>query len=78
MSSFQHMSMENAGRKCVKHKLVDMSQRKCFICGGTDTLLQRQKIGLRPVWRKINGNLFCNRCYMKQLRKDAKMFGKKI
>lgn len=39
---------------------IDMSNRKCSICGNNKTVML--KTG-RPYWRRLNKQIVCNRCY---------------
>jgi hypothetical protein len=63
---------EETKKKISASKIIDMSYRKCSVCGVNKTAMVKTKgVGQRPNWyidKEHEGLFKCKTCYMRELK----------
>lgn len=66
-----HMKSDGRMEKIHSCHIIDMSGRKCFICGSSKTRRRKQRSN-RELWYKFDNEFICSNCYTRGQRHNKK------
>lgn len=77
----ENLEVMTKSQHTILHNRVDMTDRKCSICGTHETRIRTDTPTRRPKWRYYNGKLVCSNCADRQryiLNKAKRIIGERV